>query len=589
MNKKRFLSFKILTSLLLITSITGCSNSSDSSVNAIYSKDNKLVISNGKDKRILSDKMSDGGNFNYYYVGWGVEYNNDKTGIYFQSDVAENGNFILNFQDLNTNKKVKISENVYSFKSSSTPSVAYVKDAKDSVGTLCLYKDGKENIIDDGILVSEAVYEISCDGNYIAYLKNENQKECLYLYDFNKNSSIKLGEDIAQFILPQSGDSVFYVEKDKENIDDYNIIKKSFSGESKLLAKRATALLPIENKKDIIFMTNNGEEIGYSEILDDDLYEKDKKITEPKSENYTEKNVANYETDRLEYENKIIRDNLRKEIEGKSFYDYKDDVYVYRNGEAILIEEDVIEAKALNNDGSIMLYSKLEEFQFEKLKISEFSDIDSLMEEFYNKLNSEKKDVYVSIEGSEPHKIPIDNVSIYDFQISKDNKMITFFANSSLDTGSSELYYITIDDSGKLSSPEKIADNVYSVQMSPIDNTIAYMTDYDGVSGTLNVFNNGKIHEVSSTANNYRFGIDESTIYYTDEFNEESLRAVLHEYKDGKSRQIDENVFIIDCKGKGGVVYFKDFDLDNNYGDVYIYNGKKSILIDKQVSCMFFI
>ena len=125
--------------------------------------------------------------------------------------------------------------------------------------------------------------------------------------------------------------------------------------------------------------------------------------------------------------------------------------------------------------------------------------------------------------------------------------------------------------------------------MSPIDNTIAYMTDYDGVSGTLNVFNNGKIHEVSSTANNYRFGIDESTIYYTDEFNEESLRAVLHEYKDGKSRQIDENVFIIDYKGKGGVVYFKDFDLDNNYGDVYIYNGKKSILIDKQVSCMFFI
>ena len=197
--------------------------------------------------------------------------------------------------------------------------------------------------------------------------------------------------------------------------------------------------------------------------------------------------------------------------------------------------------------------------------------------------------MYVSIEGSEPQKIPIDNVDIYDFQISKDNKMITFFANSSLDIGSSELYYITIDDSGKLSSPEKIADNVYSVQMSPIDNTIAYMTDYDGVSGTLNVFNNGKIHEVSSTANNYRFGIDESTIYYTDEFNEESLRAVLHEYKDGESRQIDENVFIIDCKGKGGVVYFKDFDLDNNYGDVYIYNGKKSILIDKQVSCMFFI
>ena len=97
-------------------------------------------------------------------------------------------------------------------------------------------------------------------------------------------------------------------------------------------------------------MTNSGEEIGYSEILDDDLYEKDKKITEPKSENYTEKNVADYETDRLEYENKIIRDNLRKEIDGKSFYGYKDDVYVYRNGEATLIEEDVIEAKALNND-----------------------------------------------------------------------------------------------------------------------------------------------------------------------------------------------------------------------------------------------
>ena len=94
MNKKRFFSLKIIASLLLITSITGCSNSSDSSVNAIYSKDNKLVISNGKDKRILSDKMSDGGNFNYYYVGWGVEYNNDKTGIYFQSDIEENGNFI---------------------------------------------------------------------------------------------------------------------------------------------------------------------------------------------------------------------------------------------------------------------------------------------------------------------------------------------------------------------------------------------------------------------------------------------------------------------------------------------------------------
>ena len=49
--------------------------------------------------------------------------------------------------------------------------------------------------------------------------------------------------------------------------------------------------------------------------------------------------------------------------------------------------------------GSIILYSKLEQFQFEKLKISEFSDIDSLMEEFYNKLNSEKKDVYLSVQG----------------------------------------------------------------------------------------------------------------------------------------------------------------------------------------------
>ena len=50
---------------------------------------------------------------------------------------------------------------------------------------------------------------------------------------------------------------------------------------------------------------------------------------------------------------------------------------------------------------------------------------------------------------AEPQKIPIDNVDIYDFQISEDNKIITFFANSSLDTGSSELYYITVDDSDK--------------------------------------------------------------------------------------------------------------------------------------------
>ena len=98
-------------------------------------------------------------------------------------------------------------------------------------------------------------------------------------------------------------------------------------------------------------------------------------------------------------------------------------------------------------------------------------------------------------------------------------------------------------------------------------------------------YNGKKIIEVAQDVREgyIRYIDDDSILYCTDYDDGE---CTLCRYKNGKSIEISEDVYLSNiCILNGGnIAYIKDWSDNRDEGDLYVFNGKKSIAIDTDVT-----
>ena len=114
-----------------------------------------------------------------------------------------------------------------------------------------------------------------------------------------------------------------------------------------------------------------------------------------------------------------------------------------------------------------------------------------------------------------------------------------------------------------------------------------YYKDYDSddMEASMLFYNGKKIIEVAQDVREgyIRYIDDDSILYCTDYDDGE---CTLCRYKNGKSIEISEDVYLSNiCILNGGnIAYIKDWSDNRDEGDLYVFNGKKSIAIDTDVT-----
>lgn len=582
-NKKYFFSLVLgIVGLLFIFALFSVYKTDvGETIPVAYSKDNSLYLyKSGKSPKLITDTMANDGTYNYYYVGWGVDFSSDGNTIYYSQEVNSDGSFKL-FKKVGAKSSVLISENVFSYKiSNNLDMVLYVKDYSNGFGTLCMNLDGKETVISGDIQSSESTYEISGDGSFVSYEKQENEKTALYNYYIKDKKNERICQNTAQFTIPSMTNDLFFIEE-SEDEEKYSIYKKTGSSNAEHLSDDVTALITLENNKNVLYYVNNGDEVRYEDIFEDDMISSDSILNE---EN------ALSDAQKAELESKKLRDEIRNEIDGKSIYGYADEAYIYSSGKSVLIGKAVIDAKVLEDSGEYIIFSEstgTEIDKIDKIKMSEISSTEDINDKYYEQARNSDIKTYLLRLGEEPIELNIENPSIQSAELSFDKSKLILFSNFNAENGTGRLVLADL----KKDEDERytvLGENITSAQFSETSNEIAFMSDFNNGVGTLNLYKDNKITVVSKSVNNYRFASDDKYLYYTDEYNNDTSLGSLKIFDGSKSVLADTNVFLMDYRKEGKFVYFKNFDMEKVTGDVYFFD-KTPKLVDTDVKCLFFM
>lgn len=255
-----------------------------------YVKDNTVTLWNKKtnQKYVLSDNYGDGSNYdNYYYVKLS---NDGKKVIYVDNNYDEY--FSISYVEVDFLNKLKKEE------------------AKEEKNHLIAKNVTKFDVIKDGVI----------------YLKNEN----LYFYNFDTTE--KLSSDIEDFYIGDSGNSVYYIDKDNALYK----ITPSNDEKEKVKSEVESAVSICNNAYYVTEMSNS---YAYNLYVNGDLISKNVSYfysgfcnetyfvaysTAPKNDDDVNKNLATYH-----YKNGKVEKLADGFIFGESEEYFQKDYYIY--------------------------------------------------------------------------------------------------------------------------------------------------------------------------------------------------------------------------------------------------------------------
>ncbi len=219
--------------------------------------------------------------------------------------------------------------------------------------------------------------------------------------------------------------------------------------------------------------------------------------------------------------------------------------------------------------------------------------------------------IYIKTPELEKPELLCENILLpKHVKASIDYKTIYYMANYNDAEKSGELFKITLND-GKLSSPTKVSDKVFDFAVSQGGKVVVLQTDFNSENKTVNIkkYISGKLELVKENIklDNISLSVDAEALVYasnlTQKFDAELTYVSL---SNDKISTIDQNadftLFYYDnylnsnlespsnnirnkyhVRGKNNILFYKNVDETCTFGELYLFNGKENILIDKDV------
>lgn len=473
------------------------------------------------------------------------------------------------------------------------------------------------------------------ENNKLLYLKNKNSRN-LYIYDMNAKNpeKEKLASDVMSYIISKAENDLIWVtmddvlyhksltgDGDKKKLDsdislqyytedlktiyytkDSNAYCYKNLSEKEKIASDVWVMGSYHDDTGIYYGKRKEEQITVDDLVEDDMKDIDKGITEPDFDDFKKKVTttwgSRYETDYDAYEKamekyqaKQDRDYIRSQLESYEPYGIPTyyDVYTYDGKESKELVKDV---QQLSNIGKynnpIYIGFSLENQQLPTILLSELEsvyDIDEILNDYFEETGDSQRKGYVFADGT---VMDIEYDSKSEYYGDSENK--TIYSVSYEDTDDyqreyQELYSIKYTDKG-LESPVLLDDDMdEDIEFSSyyIENGgFYYVKDFDDDENAGSLFCSGnKIDDDVFT-----FRTTEDAVYYLKDKSGSNYSGTLMKYDGKKSTSIADDVSVFTIVDDYAAV-ITDYNTRRKQGDLKLYplSGKgKEKLLDEEVA-----
>lgn len=519
-----------------------------------YAKENTLYMYDLKNEPYqVADSLSDGGKYSYYYAAWGAGCTEDAKTLYYTTKVKPSGAFQLYRRGIQPDAKGQlIAEDVVDYQINQDGTVcAYLKENDKGEKSLYVYDHNKESLVSESVPLIPDAYFLSKDGRYIVYQKQtDNQITNLYAMPIQSREEQLVCKSLQMISYAKEENKVYFV---SEKEGTYSVYEFMFGKEPSLIAEKATFMELLPNGKDLLYCTQSEAKIELKEIIEDDIPEKENEI--------------------------------RSLLQEKEWDSPMQNCYIWSGGNSLEVASDILNASVVQDESGYVLYSTIDTSSIEKIKLSEVESEEDARYKYFGSLMMAPRLTYLVEPGNTAAAVEKTNVRSESFLVAPTQDRVVF-QEVDVQTGNETFITASLNREGTLSEYKKLSGDVQFPSFGGKGNTLYYLTGYAGM-GSLNVMVNGEEKLISDNVTDFKVADDADRMYFISEASQQTGNGILKVYENGTVSEIDKDVFCIQYKGNGKLVYMKQYDIASEKGDLYYWNGKESKKIDEGISSIF--
>ncbi|MDD4163894.1 MAG: zinc ribbon domain-containing protein [Eubacteriales bacterium] len=404
-----------------------------------------------------------------------------------------------------------------------------------------------------------------------------------YLWENGVNTVIDTG--VEKVLGVYDSKEIYYTKPTSERMKISNLVIDDKLSEDALIFEPAFPNKPVEPVYPDYDNYNSWKE--YSEAVEEYnlLYGEYK-------EKYDKYLIAydSYQNDNVRYQEKKRRDLLREELNQDTLTIDNSQLYYYNGEHSSLVCDNFVNESRNAFNSPVMVFRKRKSIEDKKIKISEISSINDIYilydgEEMIDTFIAIKSDIFPYYYKGDLY-INENAGRIYNLKTQYNEKSVIPRGN---------LYETTINNN---IPGEKVLydENVSSIESINENGSLLYyknikyernMTDGSGLDWdyTGDLYMNKEFIDSDVKFGSVKVIPETGSIIYLKEYVSGERKVELKIFSDGESRIISEDVCDYYAISDECITYLKAHDLEDNGGDVYLYNGKdEDELIDSNVT-----
>lgn len=526
----------------------------------LYAKEDALYYYDLKNEPyLLQDSISDGGFYRYAYSAWGAKQAEKGDFLYYPTQIQDSGSFTLYRRDVSapTGKEILVGTDVYDYQISEDGRVAAYLTMPEDAETmqLCVFDGAESRVIAENLEWQQNLYELRADGRYVVYYDAYAMLRTQRV-DGDAPSDV-LTDAAAMTALAQESGILYYV---SQNGEQYDIYSYDFQKDPVCIAENVTYMEIMPNGRDLLYCAAPEGQILYRDIVTDDMAESDAALQEGEEG----------------YDAKLQRDAIRTAMEaGEGFAPILQEAYVYTGGKHILAAENVVSVAAVEQDAPFVTGYQIN--GFEPLLLSEIEGgLDALEIYYYLALGYSEMETFLADANGTCETLSGYQIAPESIQISADGKKAAYLATDET-LGGNILMKMEI---GKAADAVELAADIE--RFAFFGGEICYAYSENGA----NFLQLGE--ETIANVAAVEFDAEEGVARFLANLDAETGLGEMQIWN-GKDapESIATDICAYQNMGGGKLALIGDYDLTNETGNLYYFDGKSVKALDAGMTAIF--
>lgn len=292
-----------------------------------------------------------------------------------------------------------------------------------------------------------------------------------------------------------------------------------------------------------------------------------------------------YDAAREAYYEKLFRDELREELIEETLEQSSYSLCFYNGMEETVITDAFVgeynSDYTYASDNPVISYEAYNQSSFEKVKLSEVENIEEVENMIEAALIS-SSERYIAIKGTST--VVEQEKGATNFRINSSGTVVYYIDDIPDKKNCGELYRISIAN-GVVGKAEVYDSDVYNGFCYIVDdNDIEYFKDYKDGKGELYINKNKIDYDVYCHSVEIYSRLDK--IFYFTDWNDEKGYGVLKVYDRKEATKIADEVHSFSVAPNGRILYLCDYSLNYDKGELHEWSNGKTRKIDDDVVCV---